>query len=145
MAKFRARRACTIQLPGTKPEENKHRYVPANQVIELPDGYKNKHLLQVSGSTPIPEQARSQEAYVVDQVPPKETSLSEPDKVEDDPEKRSVAIQVGVGGLRKKVPSHWVKGGKVNVKNFSKMVGFDVTEEEIEEACPGFRRDSAQG
>lgn len=155
--RFRAKRACTIVL---NVAANRHMYLAANQVVLLPENYQSKHLVKMDGPGAPVEPETANEPYVVNTPTQVETPVNddpravvEPD-VEVTPgltcgpaeaEKKSLAIQHGLDKLEKTNPSHWVKGGKVNTETFVKIVGFEVTQEEVEAACPGFGRECARG
>ncbi len=151
-ARFRAKRACTIVLDA---DTNRHMYLAANQVVLLPENYQNKHLIRIDGPGAPLKPETTNEPYVVNTPTQVETVVSddkgavvEPDvaSVElAEAEKKSLAIQHGLDKLEKKNPSHWIKGGKVNTETFAKLVGFEVTQDEIEAACPGFGRECAKG
>lgn len=155
--RFRAKRACTIVLNA---DTNRHMYLAANQVVLLPENYQNKHLVRLDGSGAPVEPEAANEPYVVDTPTQVETPVSDDKSAVVEPdvavtpgltctpaeaEKKSLAIQHGLDTLEKKNPSHWIKGGKVNTETFAKLVGFEVTQEEVEAACPGFGRECARG
>lgn len=151
--KFRAKRACTIVLDKAK---NRHMYLAANQVVLLPDNFQNKHLEKLDGlPKPLVPPVVANAPYVVNVPVPVETPVSpakspvaEPNIVAgltSEAEKRSLAIQRGLDLLKKTNPAHWVKDGKVNTVTFAKLVGFEVTQEEVHAACPGFGRECARG